>query len=80
MLRAKVFKDADNQRSGKGFSISEMRKAGSSVAEAVRFGIPVDPRRRTAHDENVEAARKAVEEKRNEARAKRKPNKPEKEE
>lgn len=78
MPEAKVFKDSNKQRSGKGFSISEMRKAGSSLAEAVRFGIPVDHRRKTTHDENIEAAKKAIEEKRKKARTKRKPKKPEK--
>jgi len=43
------------KRLGKGFSRDELRKAGTSLSEAHRLGIPIDHLRRTGHDENVEA-------------------------
>jgi ribosomal protein L13E len=46
--RSKVFKQDGKQRYGKGFSVDELRKAGSSLSEAVKFGVPVDARRKTA--------------------------------
>ncbi|MEM3627938.1 MAG: ribosomal protein L13e [Candidatus Bathyarchaeia archaeon] len=54
-LKAKVFKKGGKQRLGKGFSREELKKAGLSLKEALKLGIPVDSRRRTAHQENVEA-------------------------
>jgi large subunit ribosomal protein L13e len=55
--RSKVFKQDGKQRYGKGFSVDELRKAGSSLSEAVKFGVPVDARRKTAHEVNVEAVK-----------------------
>lgn len=54
-LKPKVFKKDGKQRLGKGFSREELRKAGLSLKEALRLGIPVDSRRRTVHQENVDA-------------------------
>lgn len=50
----KVFKAGRKQRQGKGFSREEIRKANSSPAEALRLGVRVDSKRKTAHEENVE--------------------------
>ena len=54
-VEPKVFKTGQRQRRGRGFSREEIKKAGSSPAEALRLGVPVDFKRRTAHEENVEA-------------------------
>ncbi|MEM3576877.1 MAG: ribosomal protein L13e [Candidatus Bathyarchaeia archaeon] len=54
-LKPKIFKKDGKQRLGKGFSQEELKKAELSLKEALKLGIPVDPRRRTAHQENVEA-------------------------
>jgi len=51
--KPKVFKKGGKQRSGRGFSREELKKAGLSLTEALRLGVPVDSRRRTAHEENV---------------------------
>ena len=53
--KPKVFKKGGKQRYGKGFSGEELKKAGLSFKEALRLGIPIDSKRRTAHEENVEA-------------------------
>jgi len=42
-------------RMGRGFSRGELREVNLSVKEALKLGIPVDVRRSTKHDENVEA-------------------------
>lgn len=55
--RSKVFKQDGKQRYGKGFSAGELRKAGLSLSQAVKLGVPVDSRRKTAHEVNVEAAK-----------------------
>ena len=41
------------KRQGKGFSPEELKKAGLNKAEAKRLKIPVDNRRKTAHEQNV---------------------------
>jgi ribosomal protein L13E len=62
--RPKVFKNDGKQRLGRGFSREELKKAGSSLKEAVRLGLPVDEKRKTAHDENVAAAKTSLQERR----------------
>ena len=52
--KPKVFKKGGKQRCGKGFSGEELKKAGLSFKDALRLGIPIDSKRRTAHEENVE--------------------------
>ena len=61
--KPKVFKEAEKQRLGKGFSRGELKKAGLSLKEALKFGIPLDSRRKTLHEDNVEAVRVFVREK-----------------
>jgi ribosomal protein L13E len=61
--RPRVLRSDGKQTQGKGFSREELKKAGLSLTEAVRYHIPVDPRRKTAHDENVEALKPVIEEK-----------------
>lgn len=60
-LKPKVFKKDGKQRCGKGFSREELKKAGINLKEALKFGIPVDFRRRTIHNENVEAVKAFME-------------------
>lgn len=55
--KPKVFKKDGKQRYGRGFSIEELKKAGLHSKEAMKAGIPVDFRRRTAHEDNVEAVK-----------------------
>jgi DNA polymerase/3'-5' exonuclease PolX len=45
-------------RRGKGFSISEIKKAGLNLQQAKKFSIPIDARRRTAWEENVQTLNK----------------------
>ena len=43
------------RKQGKGFSINELKAAGVSKQQAQQAGLPVDVRRKSSHDENVEA-------------------------
>jgi large subunit ribosomal protein L13e len=54
MIKAVVY-GKRGRRFGKGFSREELKAAGLSVKEALALKIPVDVRRRTTHDENIEA-------------------------
>ena len=48
------------KRKGRGFSREELRSAGISLRQASRNGLPVDARRRTAHEENVKLAKQQL--------------------
>jgi large subunit ribosomal protein L13e len=47
-------------RFGKGFSKSELKEAGVDFKQALRLTIPVDLRRRTRHEENVNSLRQQL--------------------
>jgi len=72
-IKPKIFKPDGKQRSGRGFSREELKKAGLNSTEAARLGLPADFRRKTAHDENVEAIKVYVEKAKAEAKPKPKP-------
>jgi large subunit ribosomal protein L13e len=72
-IKPKILKPDGKQRSGRGFSSEELKKAGLNPAEARRLELPVDRRRKTAHDQNVEAIKAYVEKKKAEAKPKQKP-------
>lgn len=67
--RPKVFRKAGKQRYGKGFSREELKRTGLSLKEALKFGIPVDSRRKTAHEENVKAVNTFLESKKAESKS-----------
>ena len=70
--RPKVLKKGGRQREGKGFSRNELKKAGSNPKEALRLKIPLDIKRRTIHEENVETVKKLLEARRTAKPSKRK--------
>jgi large subunit ribosomal protein L13e len=68
-----VLKSDGKQRCGRGFSLEELKKAGLNPAEAKRLEIPVDGRRKTGYDQNVEAIKAFAKKKKVEAKPKAKP-------
>ena len=69
--RPQVLRRDGKQVEGKGFSLDELKKAGTSLTEAVKLHVPVDPRRRTVHDENVHALKSVLIENRAAVRARK---------
>jgi len=53
-LISPIVKRGRKTRAGRGFSLGELKEAGVTPDEARRLGVPVDPRRRSTHPENVE--------------------------
>ncbi|MCW4050225.1 MAG: ribosomal protein L13e [Candidatus Bathyarchaeota archaeon] len=57
-----VVERGDRIREGKGFSVDELKAVELTPSEAVRLGIPVDKRRGTSHEENVETLKEYLKE------------------
>lgn len=72
-VKVAILKPDGKQRNGKGFSKAEVKKAGLDAVSARRLGLPVDPRRRTVHDENVAAVKAHCEKEKAKAKPKPKP-------
>ena len=48
-------------RKAKGFSRAELKEADIDAKSAIKLGLPVDPRRRSKHEENVKVLRRYIE-------------------
>lgn len=57
-----IVKRGSKVRTGKGFSIGELKEAGLNVGKARHIGVPVDQRRSTSYPENVEGLKEWVSE------------------
>jgi ribosomal protein L13E len=69
-IRPKVLKPDGKKRNGRGFSPEELKKASLNPAKAKRLEVPIDRRRKTAHDQNVEAIKAYAEKKKAETKPK----------
>lgn len=54
-IKPQILKPDERKRIGRGFTREELKKAGVNLAVARAIELPIDMRRRTCHDENVEA-------------------------
>jgi ribosomal protein L13E len=52
-IKPTITKQNGKQKRGKGFSPNELKQAGVSKQQAKQLKMPVDMRRKTAHEENV---------------------------
>jgi large subunit ribosomal protein L13e len=73
--RPKVSEKRGRRSLGKGYSPGELKKAGLSMSEAVKLHVAVDPRRKTAHEENVEAIKTFLQERKAVAKTKKRKRK-----
>ncbi len=71
--RPKIFKEPEKQREGRGFSRDELREAGSSIREALRFRICIDHKRKTAHQQNIDELKRLMTDRRASWKPKPKP-------
>lgn len=53
-VQSAVRKKGGGTRGGRGFSRGELREVGVDLKQALKLGIPIDLRRKTKHEENVE--------------------------
>lgn len=55
-----IVKRGTRVKTGKGFSIDEIKEVGVNVGEARHLGVPVDQRRSTSYPENVEVLKEWI--------------------
>ena len=76
-IKAVITKHNKKQSTGRGFSPTELEKAGVNMQQAKQIGLPVDVKRKSAHDENIATIKAHAEKAKAEAAAKPKTPKPE---
>jgi large subunit ribosomal protein L13e len=60
-IKPVITKQNGKQRPGKGFSPDEIKEAGLDAGSARKLGVPVDRKRRTSHEANIEALKAHME-------------------
>jgi len=65
-------------RSGRGFSLGEIKEAGLTPHNAKRLKVPIDKRRKTAHSQNIQALKEQYESLISPAKTKKRRKKPRK--
>jgi len=60
--QAVVKKKTDKNRKGRGFSREELKQAGIDFQRALKLRLPIDPRRKTKHADNVKVLKKFLQE------------------
>ena len=76
-IRPTITKQNGKQSIGRGFSRTELEKAGVNKQQAKQMGLPVDLKRKSAHDENVETIKAHAQKAKAQTEAKPKPAKTE---
>ena len=72
-IKPKIRRTDGKERNGRGFSLEELKKAGLNKSEAIKLEIPVDKRRKTAHDQNVQKIKSYAKKKKAETKPKPQP-------
>lgn len=60
-VKPAVTSQTGKRRLGRGFSPDELKEAGLTAADARTLRLPVDRKRRTSHEENVDALKAHLE-------------------
>jgi len=60
-IKVVVTKHNKKQNIGKGFSTTELEKAGVNKQQARKIGLPIDVKRKTAHDQNIATIKECAE-------------------
>ena len=76
-IKPTITKQNGKQSIGKGFSRTELEKAGVNKQQAKQIGLPADPKRKSSHDENIQTIKAHAQKAQAQAEAKPKPAKTE---
>lgn len=79
-IKAIITKSNDKKAESRGFSRTELKNAGLTKQDATKMGIPLDLKRKSAHDENVETLKAHSEKAKAEAKPEEQPTEAEKSE
>ena len=71
-IKATVTKRKGRKSASRGFSLTELKKAGLTRQDAKKMGVPLDIKRKSTHNENVETLKAHAEK----AKPKAKPKEP----
>jgi len=77
-IKVVIIKHNKKQNIGRGFSPTELEKAGVNKQQAKQIGLPVDVKRKSAHDQNIATIKEHAKKAKAQAAAKPKPQKPQK--
>jgi len=69
-MKAIITKQNGKQSIGRGFSLNELTKAGLTRQDAKKIGVPMDIKRKSVHEENVECIKSHAQEAKKQAAAK----------
>jgi len=72
-IKAIITKRNGKKSESRGFSLTELKNAGLTKQDAMKIGIPLDVKRKSMHNENVETLKMHAEK----AKAEAKPKEPE---
>ncbi len=76
-IKPTITKQNGKQSIGKGFSPNELKEAGINNQLAKQIGLPVDRKRKSTHDENIQTVKAHAQQFKEKAEAKPKQPKPE---
>ncbi len=68
-IKVVITKHNKKQNIGKGFSTTELEKAGVNKQQAKQIGLPVDVKRKSAHDQNIATIKEHAEKAKAKAKA-----------
>jgi large subunit ribosomal protein L13e len=77
-IKVVITKHNKKQNIGRGFSPTELEKAGVNKQQAKQIGLPVDVKRKSVHDQNIATIKEHAEKAKAQAATKPKPQKPQK--
>ena len=69
-IKAVIIRQNGKKAGSRGFSLTELKNAGLTKQDAKKIGIPLDVKRKSAHDENVECLKVHAEKQKAEAKPK----------
>ncbi len=72
-IKPTITKQNGKQKPGKGFSPHELKQAGVNKQQAKQIGLPIDQKRKSTHEENVETIKAHAQQAKTEAKPKSQP-------
>jgi ribosomal protein L13E len=75
-IQATITKRNGRKSTSRGFSLNELKGAGLTRQDAKKIGIPLDIKRKSTHNENIQTLKAHAEQAKAQAKARAKPKEP----